>query len=113
MFEKPADVKRLKSLLEQIHEVFITHVKTRRAGKLDEKQELFGGEIRVGQQAVDAGLADATGHLQPVMKQRFGDNVRFRPYGIKRGILSRFGAGAASGAVAALEERAEFARFGL
>ena len=47
------------------------------------------------------------------MKELFGDKVRFARYGKKRGLFSRFGAALAGDALAAVEERAEFARFGL
>jgi len=111
--EKPEDVDRLKDILEQIHEVFIDHVKTRRGEKLDADQDLFNGEVRVGVKAVEAGLADGLGHMKTVMKDRFGEKCQFRTYGMKRGLLARFGASAADSAFAAIEERAEFARYGL
>lgn len=111
--EKPADVKRLKGLLEQIHGVFINHVKARRGDKLDDAQDLFTGEIWVGEKAVEVGLADGIGHLVPMMKARFGEKARFRAYGMKRGLMPRFGTQIVSETVAGIEERAEFARFGL
>lgn len=111
--EKPADVKRLKGLLEDLHVYFKDHVSERRAGKLPEGQDLFTGEIWVGAKAIDVGLADAVGHLVPTMKDRFGDKVRFRRYGAKRPFLSRFGAQIVDDAVHGIEERAAYARFGL
>jgi serine protease SohB len=111
--EKPADVKRLKSLLDQLHAYFIDHVATRRAGKLPDGEDLFTGEIWVGEAAIEKGLADHLGHLVPVMKERFGDKVKFRRYGQKRSFLSRFGARIVDDAVAGIEERAAYARFGL
>lgn len=111
--EKPADVKRLKSLLDQLHAYFIDHVATRRAGKLPDGEDLFTGEIWVGEAAIEKGLADHLGHLVPVMKDRFGDKVKFRRYGQKRSFLSRFGARVVDDAVAGIEERAAYARFGL
>ncbi|SLN53019.1 S49 family peptidase [Pseudooctadecabacter jejudonensis] len=111
--EKPADVKRLKSLLEDLHEVFKSHVASRRAGKLDDSQDLFTGEIWVGQKGIDVGLADGIGHLVPTMKDRFGDKIKFRRYGQKRPFLARFGAQIVDDAVGGIEERAAYARFGL
>ena len=111
--ENPEDVDRLKGILEQIHEVFIDHVKARRSGKLDEAQDLFNGEVRIGAKAVEAGLADGLGHMKTVMKERFGEKCNFRNYGAKRGLLSRFGASAADGMIGAVEERVEFTRYGL
>ena len=111
--EKDEDVTRLKGWLEQIHAAFIDHVKARRGAKLADDPALFTGEIWVGQTAVEKGLADGIGHLVPVMKERFGDKVRFRRYGPRKSLLSRFGARFIGDAIAGVEERAAFARFGL
>ena len=48
-----------------------------------------------------------------MLKARFGEKVKFRRYGVKRSVLQRFGATLAQDALAGIEERAEFARFGL
>ncbi|MCP5036042.1 MAG: S49 family peptidase [Rhodobacteraceae bacterium] len=111
--EKPADVKRLKALQTQIHDSFITQVKTHRGARLATGKDLFTGDIWVGQNAIEDGLADQIGHLVPVMKARFGDKVKFINYGPKRSILQRFGAQIFGDALTSVEERAEFARFGL
>ncbi len=111
--ERPADVKRLKALQERIHENFIAQVRARRAGRLDETRDLFTGDVWVGAQAVEVGLADRLGHLVPEMKARFGDKVKFTVYGAKRGLLARFGLHLAADAMAEIEERAQMARFGL
>ncbi len=111
--EKEDDVERLNRLLGELHENFITHVKTRRADKLADNPDLFTGEIWLGQSAVDVGLADGIGHLEAEMKKRFGKDVKFRRYGQKRGLLARFGAEAAESAFHQIEERASYARYGL
>ena len=111
--EKPADVKRLKELLGDIHESFKAQIIARRGAKLPEGKDLFTGDIWVGSKAVDVGLIDGIGHLVPMMKERFGDKVRFQHYGAKRGLLSRIGAEAVSDVLHGVEERAAFARFGL
>ena len=111
--EKPADVKKLKVWLDDLHETFIAYVKSRRGPKLSDNPDLFTGEVYIGQKSVDEGLVDGIGHLVPVMKQRFGDDVQFRRYGQKKTILSRFGAQIVDDTVAGIEERAAFARFGL
>lgn len=111
--EKEEDVARLKTILEQIHETFIAHVKSRRAGKLVENEDLFTGEIWIGQNAVDQGLADGVGHIVPVMKEAFGEKVRFRRYDMRRPFWQRFGAQVAQDALSGIEERATYARFGL
>jgi serine protease SohB len=111
--EKPADVKKLKGWLDDLHVTFIDYVKSRRGPKLSDNPDLFTGEVYIGQKGIDEGLADGIGHLTPIMKQRFGDKVQFRRYGQKRPLLARFGAQIVDDAVAGIEERAAFARFGL
>lgn len=111
--EKPEDVERLRRLLDEMHAFFIDHVTIRRAGKLAEGDDLFTGDIWIGQGAIETGLADGIGHLVPVMKERFGDKVRFRRYEKRRPLFSRFGARLVGDAFDGLEERAAYARFGL
>ncbi len=111
--EKKEDVARLKGLLEDIHENFIAHVKARRNGKLDTQADLFTGEVWLARRAQELGLIEGIAHLRPKMQERFGNKVKFRRYGLKKPIWSRFGATLAEDAIAGVEERAAFARFGL
>ena len=111
--EQEEDVARLKVLLGDIHETFITQVKLRRGTRLSESVDLFTGEVWLARRAAELGLIDGIAHLTPKMKARFGDKVDFRRYGPRRPLLSRFGAQVVNEAVAGIEERAAFARFGL
>lgn len=111
--EKPEDIARLKGLLEDIHANFIDHVSTRRAGKLDTETELFTGEVWLAKKAHALGLIDGIGHIKPMLKDRFGDKVKLRRYGVRKPFLSRFGARLIDDAVASVEERAAYAQFGL
>ncbi len=111
--ENPDDVARLEQLLGGIHGHFIDHVKARRGDKLPQGEDLFTGEIWLGDQAVGKGLIDGIGHLRPVLEDRFGDKVKLRRYGQKKSLVSRLGASVMSDAAGLVEERAAFARFGL
>ena len=111
--EKPEDVARLTRWLETLHTVFIDEIRARRGEKLADDPDLFTGEVFIGQEAVDKGLADGIGHVLPVMRERYGKDVRFKRYGPKRSLLSRFGAALTGESLALIEERAAFARFGL
>ena len=82
--ENPKDVERLKGLLGDIHENFIAHVKDRRGAKLTSDTDLFTGEIWLARRAQELGLIDGIGHLNPCMKERFGDKVKFRRYGMRK-----------------------------
>jgi signal peptide peptidase SppA len=111
--ESEEDVARLKGLLEDIHGTFIAYVKSRRGAALKTDEEMFTGKVWLGRKAVERGLIDGIGHMVPVMKDRFGDTVRFRTYGKKRGLISRLGASVLSDGLNSIEERAAYARFGL
>lgn len=122
--ENPEDVERLKSLQTEMHENFQHAVKTRRGGRLKAKDEdLFSGEFWSGRRAQELGLIDGIGDLRAVMKDRFGDEVRFRivgpkkswwrPSGMRPGGETSFGGFWADDLLAAVEERFFWGRFGL
>ncbi|WP_426035787.1 S49 family peptidase [Cypionkella sp. TWP1-2-1b2] len=110
--QKPEDVERLKALQAPIHEAFIAHVKARRGNRLADA-DLFNADIWVGQASVELGLTDGVAHLVPKLKSLYGDKVKLVPLGQKRGLLSRFGVNMAEDALALVEDRALWARYGL
>lgn len=111
--EKPADVKRLNAILTEIHEAFMKQVRSRRGDKLSGNADLFSGEFWVGAKGVELGLADGIGHLEPRMREMFGEKVRLLQYAQRRSLFSRFGGVLVSQALDDLEDRAAFSRFGL
>lgn len=122
--EKPAEVKHLKEIQGDIHLAFKDMVRVRRGDRLKgADKELFSGAFWTGSKALELGLIDGIGNLRTVMRDRYGKNVKFRLIGARRGLLPqlRFGAsGEAAGgvdwagqAVAAIEERLIWNRFGL
>ncbi len=111
--EKEEDISRLKGILEDLHENFIAQIKSRRGDKLSTETDLFTGEIWLARKAKELGLIDGLGHLKPVMKDRYGDKVQFKVYGIKRPFLSRIGGRLVEDALGSVEERAAYAQFGL
>ncbi|PVH30478.1 S49 family peptidase [Pararhodobacter oceanensis] len=111
--ERPEDVARLDALLEQMHGVFIDHVKTRRGDRLSSEDELFDGSFWLGAEAVRLGLADGLGHPVPVLKDLYGKEVRFRVFGPRRRLISRLGLSLADSALGGIEEAALWARLGV
>lgn len=127
--ERPEEVELLKSLQQDVHDSFKDIVRQRRAGKLKAGEDaLFNGEFWTGRRALELGLIDGIGELTQVIKERYGDRVRFKPMGPRQSWLKRrFAAAWASpggavdsraGALAAdllavIEERALWGRFGL
>lgn len=125
--EKAADVKHLKALQKEIHEDFIAMVRDRRGARLNGTDKtLFSGAYWTGSKALDLGLVDGLGELRAVMRERFGDKVRFRVLDERRPFWRRFSAAApglttadapsfdlGGGLLAAVEERLWWNRFGL
>ncbi|PVA09755.1 S49 family peptidase [Pelagivirga sediminicola] len=111
--QKEEDVERLKDILEDLHSGFIAYVKERRGKVLADDPDLFTGEFWLGRRAVKLGLVDGEAHMVPKLKELYGKDVRLMRYGPKKGLLSRFGAAMAEDAMAAVETRAQYARFGL
>ncbi|CAK6515595.1 S49 family peptidase [Rickettsia helvetica] len=73
------DLKIIKDLQKQVYEHFVDYVKTRRVGKLTQQDEiLFNGEFWAGQTALDYGLIDGIGDMYSIMKEKFGDNIKFQ-----------------------------------
>ncbi|MEO0343870.1 MAG: S49 family peptidase [Pseudomonadota bacterium] len=110
--ENPEDVIRLKALQEDIHQTFIAHVKTSRGDRLVE-EDLFTGRVWVGQKSVEVGLADGVGHLKPVMEDKLSAKPKFILYGQRQSLLQKLGLKSALDLINPLEERAEWARYGL
>jgi signal peptide peptidase SppA len=83
--ENPSDVERLTALQQDIHRAFREHVQRRRAGKIDAADEtLFSGDVLTGRMALNRGLVDGIGELRTVMRARYGDKVKLRPFAAER-----------------------------
>ncbi len=128
--EKAEDVARLREMQNEIHEHFKKMVRDRRGKRLKGlRGKIFSGEVFTGHEAVKLGLIDDLGDLRGVMRDRFGDKVKFQVLGEKKG---RFGSllgltqnsdmrsGASGGMIdlpygiiSAVEERLIWNKFGL
>ena len=111
--ERPEDVERLKQLQAIIHDNFISQVKARRGSRLNGGDDLFSGDIWVGQGGIDAGLADGIGHLAPTMRSLYGAKIRFRVIAPRRPLIRRLGLPGVGEALDAVETRVLWTRFGL
>ena len=125
--EDAEGVNRLKAIMEDCHQNFKNWVKERRGEKLKiEEKSLFEGQVWTGGQAMEAGLIDGIGHLHPILKERFGEDVKLplvtKPKSWWQRRLGMAGPGSvglndpkawADAMLDSLEERAIWARFGL
>jgi len=120
--ERPEDIARLKALQEDIYDSFKAQVRSRRGQRLRAGEDvLFNGDIWTGKRALELGLVDGIGDLRSVMRARYGDKVKLKLVGVERGWLMRrlrlspphAPADWVRETIAALEERALWARYGL
>ncbi|MFV0408856.1 MAG: S49 family peptidase [Paracoccus sp. (in: a-proteobacteria)] len=113
--ENPEDVARLQALLDEMHQIFIAQVRSRRGSRIAADAEIFTGEFWLARRAEALGLIDGIAHMVPKMRALYGDDLRFVSFGARRSVLRRVGLSGdviAADALAMIEERAAFQRFG-
>ncbi len=128
--QKESDIKRVKSLQNELHGNFKALVRERRGDRLKAgPRTLFSGEFWTGAAALDLGLIDGIGDVRSVMREKFGDRVRLRLLTKRQTLLSilqredtsgapsldvvGLGGDIADGLIAAAEERLLWNRYGL
>ncbi|GAA3535967.1 S49 family peptidase [Amycolatopsis ultiminotia] len=113
--EKPEDVAWLEKMHSQLHELFVGWVKQRRGDRLTDAEDLFTGDVWLGQKALELGLIDGVGSLRQVVGKRFPD-AEISIAEPKKPLLARLGlsAPAAAGALLdAVSTKAAWSRYGL
>ncbi len=129
--EKPEDVAHLKELQLEIHRVFIDMVLAARGAKLADDKDLFTGLFWTGERAKALGLIDQCGLIGKVITERYGEKAVLQLIQPRRSLFGRpqpgvgiadslagatgqaLSEGIAPALLAALEERAQWQRFGL
>ena len=128
--EREDGVAHLKAIQTEIHDAFKAMVRERRGARLaGPEEELFSGAFWAGRRALELGLIDGIGDLRTVLRGRFGEKVRlrvvqddrrwFRRMGFRveapmgGSALDRLAADLPTAALAAVEERALWSRYGL
>jgi protease-4 len=95
-----------QAMLDQIHQQFISVVKTGRGKRLKETPETFSGLFWTGQQAIEMGLADQLGNLDFVAREvvKAEELVDYtRRDNVAERLVKRFGASIGQGAAHALQ----------
>jgi len=116
--EKVEDIERLIKIQEQIHNNFISYVKSRRGNKLNENnlEEIFSGLFWVGQKGIDLGLADGLGSINEIIENKFGKKAKIKIIDQKKSFLQRRLSSSLIDTDAVLqkiEEKALWSRYGL
>ena len=95
-----------QTMLNQIHQQFISVVKAGRGTRLKETPEMFSGLFWSGQQAINLGLADQLGNLDYVAREivKAEDIIDYtRRDNVAERLVKRFGASIGEGSVRALK----------
>ena len=118
--EDEKDVRHLKELQRDLHAQFIDYVRASRRDRLKgDEQALFSGDFWSGRKALEFGLIDGIADLRGKMREKFGDKVKLRVVSPQKSWLQRrFGLDGRAphwsyDLVGALDERAQWARYGL
>lgn len=121
--ENPDDVVRLKAIQADVQDLFTTLVSERRPAIRAGGENLFTGAVWTGRQALPLGLVDALGDARSFLRARFGEDVVLKVIAEKQGSLvarllrraapGNTATGLAEAAIAAVEERSAWARYGL
>ncbi len=123
--EREDGVAHLKAIQAEIHDAFKTMVRTRRGARLaGSDEELFSGAFWAGRRALELGLIDGIGDLRTILRGRFGEKLRLRVVQEDRRWFRRIGfrveslpdqlaAQLPAAALAAVEERSLWSRYGL
>tara|TARA_B100001123_G_C15293744_1_gene1018375 strand:- start:153 stop:977 length:825 start_codon:yes stop_codon:yes gene_type:complete len=120
--EKKEDLQRLKFIQEQIHENFISYVKSRRGKKIKKNNEklIFSGHFWVGNKSIDLGLADGIGSIHQILKKKYGKKVKIKFVDQKKSFIQRKLSSSLSNSlldtekiIEKLEEKALWSRYGL
>ncbi|GAB2980261.1 S49 family peptidase [Amycolatopsis acidiphila] len=111
--EKPEDVEWLEKMHAQLHELFVSWVKERRGDKLSPTEDLFTGDVWLGEKAKELGLIDGVGNLRELIAQRF-PAAEIKMAEPKKPLLARLGVGAPAAAILdAVTQKAMWSRYGL
>ncbi len=96
-----------QTMLNQIHQQFISVVKAGRGERLKETPEMFSGLFWTGQQAIELGLADKLGGLDFVAREvvKTEEIIDYtRRDNVAERLAKRFGAAIGEGAIKAVRE---------
>lgn len=127
--EKAQDIKRLKELQLEIHDVFIDLVKGARGDRLADHKDMFTGLFWTGKPALELGLIDRIGDIRSTLKNVYGEKTKLKLIEPKKSLfggrvasgvtlsgltdIDKLAAGAVDGFVGTMEERALWSRLGL
>lgn len=113
--EDPKAKKLVQDMLNEVHQQFITAVKTGRGERLKGGDEVFSGMVFSGNRSIELGLADGLGSLEGVAREVIQVeklvDYSFEPSWPER-LAREFGAGAGASAIKLLRDEAAIPSLG-
>ena len=100
--QTPKQKEYALTMLEEIHQQFITVVRTGRGNRLKETPDMFTGLFWSGAKAIELGLADGFGTVNSVarLELKAEDLVDYTQHeGLSERVLKKFGAAIGAGAI--------------
>jgi serine protease SohB len=110
--EQKEDIVRLKIIQKAIHDNFRRHVEKRRGEKI-KGENIFTGEVWDSFRAKDLGLIDGIGHLEPVLTERYGEEIEFKHVSKKKPLFARLSKSTIDSIFEVFVNKAYFSRFNL
>ena len=121
--EDKESIEILNNAQKDVHESFKLLVRNRRSGKLNQsEEELFNGAFWSGITAARLGLIDKVGSMRSIMKEKYGDKIKFtnievKKKGIMRELFSQkldnFNSSLTDNIVNKIIQKSYFDKFGL
>ena len=110
--EKPSDIVKLKKIQESIHNNFIKHVEGRRGDKIN-KDNVCTGEFWTATKSLELGLIDGIGHLEPILKDRYGEKIEFKLISRRKPFFARLSRAMINGVVGLILNKLYFSRYNM
>lgn len=89
--QNPEDLKKIQSIMDEVHENFAQAVIEGRKGKLQvDPKSLFTGDFWSGQTALKLGLVDGLGNIIDVMDKEF-NTTKFKEYNTSASFMRMLG----------------------
>jgi len=110
--ERSSDIVKLRNIQESIHKNFIKHVEVRRGKKIT-KDQVYTGEFWNAEKALNLGLIDGIGHLEPILKDRYGEKIEFKLVSRRKPLFARLSKTMINGVVGLIISKLHFSRYNL
>ena len=110
--EKKSDIQKIKKIQIAIHDNFKRYVAQSRGRKIN-TDVVCTGEFWDARKALELGLIDGVEHLEPLLKKRFGEKIKFKQVSRKKALFARLSKSMIDSIFGAVISKLYFGRFNL